>query len=84
VHRGTGSAVRSAGSRLHEITLVDDAIQSTVRAEVESAWARMIAAGWLAIDRVDVEASGDSVAVLVRYKNRLSGASRSLRIGAGQ
>ena len=69
VCRGSGSAVRAEGHKLHEIAFVNERTAFLVRAEIEYAWRRLIDARQIRIDGLDVATDGDAANATIRFTN---------------
>jgi hypothetical protein len=69
VRRGTGSAVRDDGFSVADLRVIDDAFESTLRAEIAYAWRRLIDARQLEIVSLAIRSEGDTALVDIRIRN---------------
>lgn len=67
--RRSGSAVRDDGMNTDDIQLIDDAFESTLRAEITYAWRRLIESGQLEITGLTIETDNVASTVQIRIRN---------------
>jgi hypothetical protein len=69
VRRGTGSAVRDDGLNTADIQHIDDAFESTLKAEIAYAWRRLIQSRQLEIVSLVIRTEDVSAVVDIRIRN---------------
>ena len=67
--RRSGSAVRDDGLNTADIQLVDEAFETTLRAEIAYAWRRLIADGQLEIVSIEIDTEDVAASVNIRIRN---------------
>jgi hypothetical protein len=69
VRRASGSAVRDDGLKLDDITKIDEAFETTLKAEVRYAWRRLIEDRKIELVTLQVLTDGDTANVVIVFRN---------------
>lgn len=69
VRRKSGSAVREDGMSFADLKKIDDTFESTLRAEIQYAWRRLIDARQIELSSIEIETENDTATVRIHFVN---------------
>jgi hypothetical protein len=73
IRRGSGSAVRDVGNRLHEIRFVTPSTPYQIELELKSCWALALDSRWIELKSVDIIEDEDTENIVIVFDNLVSG-----------